>query len=66
MQSRKPTKVFCVTKSFFYEPTKNDRQFSASDSCDTSEMQGLLAEEVKLNLLLQISVNFGGSGDQDF
>jgi len=46
MQSRKPTKGFLCNKIFFYLPTKTDRQLSASDSCDTSEMQGLLAEEV--------------------
>ena len=62
MQSRKPTKGFLCNKVFFYLPTKTDRQLSASDSCDTSEMQGLLAEEVKLNLHLQISVSLKVAG----
>ena len=66
MQSRKLTKVFLCNKVFFYQPTKTDQQFSASDYCDTFRMQGLLAEEVELNLLLQISVILEGGGDLDF
>ena len=63
---QKANKSFLGDIVFFYQQTKTDQQFSASDSCDTFEMQGLLAEEVELNLLLQISVILEGGGDLDF